>query len=229
MRVPQRQANVAPEAAVQRLRGSAPCRPARAGSSPAPGSRWDTACAISTSTRARVRTLAAVVSAKPMNQNCDASAPRKPAPSEGRQAAKLASSAFRSKSAEPDQEDRGLQAQAPDQGRGGPHQRGALVEGQDRAAEADRRERQRRRRRRGRTGPVSAGGRQARARLHRHEQHARRSRPRSPAPWPASADRPGAAARTAPPAPARSWYRPSPPRRRAPAWPRASGRSPGSA
>ena len=38
-----------------------------------------------TSTRARVRTLAAVASAKARNQNCDASAPMKPANSEGRQ------------------------------------------------------------------------------------------------------------------------------------------------
>ena len=56
--------------------------------------RWETAWAISTSTRARVRTFAAVVSEKPMNQNCEASAPRKPAPREGRQALKLSTRAF---------------------------------------------------------------------------------------------------------------------------------------
>src|SRR5215472_4567171 len=41
------------------------------------------ACAKITSTSAKVRTLAAVASAKARNQNCDASAPTKPAKSDG--------------------------------------------------------------------------------------------------------------------------------------------------
>ena len=43
-----------------------------------------TPCANSTSTSARVRTLAAVARAKARNQNCEAAAPAKPASKDGR-------------------------------------------------------------------------------------------------------------------------------------------------
>ena len=46
--------------------------------------------ANSTSTSARVRTFAAAASANARNQNCDASAPMKPANSDGRQARTIA-------------------------------------------------------------------------------------------------------------------------------------------
>ena len=56
------------------------------------------ACANSTSTNASVRTLAAVASAKARNQNCEASAPMKPANSDGRQARTIAASTSGSRS-----------------------------------------------------------------------------------------------------------------------------------
>ena len=108
-----------------------------------------------------------------MNQNCEASAPRKPAPSEGRQAAKLASRAFRSKAPSQTRRIAACRPRAQTRVVEALHHRGALVEGQDRPAKSDRRD--------GKEGAGSeteknrsrAGGRQARARLHGHDQHAR--------------------------------------------------------
>src|ERR1044072_9421756 len=64
-----------------------------------PKIKTEIACANSTSTSARERTLAAVVSAKARNQNCDAVAPMKPAKSDGRHCATIAPSTARSRSA----------------------------------------------------------------------------------------------------------------------------------
>ena len=55
--------------------------------------------ANSTSIRPSVRTLAAGASAKAKNQNCEASAPRKPVSSDGRQARAMARSTAGSLSA----------------------------------------------------------------------------------------------------------------------------------
>ena len=49
-----------------------------------------TICANSTSIKASVRTLAAVAMAKARNQNCEASAPIRPANSDGFQARRMA-------------------------------------------------------------------------------------------------------------------------------------------
>ena len=73
-----------------------------------------TPCANSTSTSARVRTLAAVASAKARNQNCDAAAPAKPASSDW--AATARSKAAQRPAVEqqqPGQQQQGLQASAP--------------------------------------------------------------------------------------------------------------------
>ena len=132
-----------------------------------------------TSTRARVRTLAAVVRAKPMNQNCEASAPRKPGPQRGAPGCESSPSrACRSKSAEPDQEDRGLQAQAPDERRGGPHHRRSPAS-RDRIAPRNpiaARAKKAPEARPKRTGSCRRPSRLG-AGLHGHDQHARASRP----------------------------------------------------
>ena len=56
----------------------------------------ETTCAIGTSISASVRTRAASVSAKAMNQNWEASAPMKPANNDDRQAARIARAPARS-------------------------------------------------------------------------------------------------------------------------------------
>ncbi len=56
-----------------------------------PNAKRATSCANRTSTKASVRTLAALVSAKARNQNCEATAPMKPASSDGFQARMIAS------------------------------------------------------------------------------------------------------------------------------------------
>ncbi len=48
-----------------------------------PKAKRATSCANKTSTKASVRTLAAVAIAKARNQNCEANAPMKPANSDG--------------------------------------------------------------------------------------------------------------------------------------------------
>ena len=115
-----------------------------------------------------------------MNQNCEASAPRKPAPSEGRQTRKLPRSAARSN--RPSQTSRSgrLRAEAPGQGRRGADQERAVVEGQDRAAEADRGEGEEGAGRDPEADRPPACRRQApSAGLQRHEHDAERSRSRS--------------------------------------------------
>ncbi len=61
--------------------------------------KLEISCANSTSISASVRTLAAVASAKARNQNCEASAPRKPVSIDGRQARMMARSTTGSRNA----------------------------------------------------------------------------------------------------------------------------------
>ena len=59
-----------------------------------PNEKRAISCANRTSTKAKVRTLAALVSAKARNQNCEATAPMKPANNDGFQALRIAVNTF---------------------------------------------------------------------------------------------------------------------------------------
>ena len=98
--------------------------------------------ASGTSIRASVRTLAALVSEKPMNQNCEAAAPRKPAKSDLRQFRRLEHQRRPVGGQHVERQDQRLQEEAERQDRGRPDEEAALGQRLDRAAIADRRERE---------------------------------------------------------------------------------------
>ena len=96
------------------------------------------ACANRTSTSASVRTLAAVAIANARYQNCDASAPMKPANSDGRQARAIANSTWRTRRYEIERQNDRLQRKPDHQRERRRHHETRIVQAQDCAAKPDR-------------------------------------------------------------------------------------------
>ena len=109
-----------------------------------------TSCANSTSISASVRTLAAVASAKARNQNCEATAPMKPANSDGFQARKIANSTARAAQRQIERQHDRLHGEADRERERRRHDVIRQGEIEDGAAKADRRQARTCRRRRGR-------------------------------------------------------------------------------
>ena len=157
--------------------------------------RREAICASGTSISASVRTLAALVSEKPMNQNCEAAAPRKPA----EQRPPPVAQAHHQRRAVGDQhverQHHRLQRQTQRQDRGRADQEAALRQGLDRRRESrSPRARSRRRRRR-----RAAAGRRPAARepsrpASRTPRRRRPSRARSPRTSPGSSASPSSSA-----------------------------------